>query len=261
MQLKVEVASVDLRILFVIRCSNTLFDLSILLVSSLVSAGGMTLYLKAGPDGKSVGDCPFAHFVRLTLEEKGLEYQLKPTTPENKPEWLLDHYEGKLPALRHYKECYVESDTICDYLDFFFVEPPLQVIKSKPAEIAFDGFFPAVAAYLKHTPDGDDEDVELQHNLEEKLSTLETHLQEHQPFLVDEQLTLLDLSLAPKLYHMSVGMKAFKNNAIDVSTTYPRVKEYMDTIFARDSFQKTVYPEETVVWGWSNAREGAAAKV
>ncbi len=27
----------------------------------------MDLYLKAGPDGKSVGDCPFAHNVRMVL--------------------------------------------------------------------------------------------------------------------------------------------------------------------------------------------------
>ena len=30
----------------------------------------MDLYLKAGPDGKSVGDCPFAHYVRMVLHAK-----------------------------------------------------------------------------------------------------------------------------------------------------------------------------------------------
>ena len=33
----------------------------------------MELYIKAGPDGTSVGDCPFAHFVRAVLSMKGLE--------------------------------------------------------------------------------------------------------------------------------------------------------------------------------------------
>lgn len=31
----------------------------------------MDLYLKPGPDGKSVGDCPFAHMVRMVLYLKG----------------------------------------------------------------------------------------------------------------------------------------------------------------------------------------------
>jgi hypothetical protein len=47
--------------------------------------GGMELYCKAGPDGTETGDCPFAHYVRLVLEEKGLDSELKPTVPETKP--------------------------------------------------------------------------------------------------------------------------------------------------------------------------------
>ena len=29
--------------------------------------------MKAGPDGESIGDCPFAHFVRAVIHAKGLE--------------------------------------------------------------------------------------------------------------------------------------------------------------------------------------------
>ena len=36
----------------------------------------MELYLKAGSDGKSVGDCPFAHFVRAAISFKGLECEV-----------------------------------------------------------------------------------------------------------------------------------------------------------------------------------------
>jgi len=40
----------------------------ILLINN--TEGGMVLFLKAGEDGKSIGDCPFAHYVRMVLEEK-----------------------------------------------------------------------------------------------------------------------------------------------------------------------------------------------
>jgi len=223
----------------------------------------MTLYLKAGPDGTSVGDCPFAHYVRMVLEEKGLEYDLKPSTQDTKPQWLIDHYEGKMPALRHRKECYVESDVIAEYLDFFFRDPPLtsddQKEATEAAESAAAGLFPAVAKYLKHTPDGDDEDAELKTNLEGVLENLETHLKRGGttgPYIVGDgsKISLLDCSLAPQLYHLQTGLEAFKSNAIDIPNQYPALHEYMTALFNTDSFKKTAYPKETVSWGWSNAR-------
>jgi len=222
----------------------------------------MTLYIKAGPDGKSVGDCPFAHYVRMVLHEKNLDYTLAPSTQETKPNWLIDYYGGSMPALRHRKECYVESDVIAQYLDFFFVEPKLSPYKknvtSEAAECT-DGFFPIVARYLKHAPDGDEQDLDLKSKVEDALLKIENQLSREDKsgdFLVGdgEQLTLLDCSLAPKLYHLATGLKAFKNEAIRMETQYPLVTKYMHAVFNRESFKETCYPEDTIVWGWSNAR-------
>lgn len=223
----------------------------------------MTLYIKAGPDGTSVGDCPFAHFVRMVLNEKGLEYEVKPSTQETKPSWLIEHYGGNMPALRHRKECYTESNVIAQYLDFFFQEPELSLDKKQMAEAndAVDGFFPTVAKYLKHTlDDGDEQDLELKGNLEASLKKLETFLSRDGRtglYMVGdgEKISLVDCSLAPKLYHMSTGLKAFKDNAIDVAASYPAVQEYMDTMFAEKSFVDALYPEDTVIWGWNKARQ------
>ena len=227
--------------------------------------GGMTLYIKAAADGTSAGDCPFAHFVRMVLEEKGLEYDLKPSTPETKPNWLVEHYGGKMPALRHKRECYVESDVIAEYLDFFFQEPPLKgggkfrTSQLDAADTAVAGIFPAIAKYLKHTPDGDADDLTLKGALEEKLGNLEAHLAAEGrkgPYLVGDgdSISLLDCSLAPKLYHMETGIDGLKNKSIDLKQQFPKVQAYLDAMFARPSFEKTVYPRETVLWGWGNAR-------
>jgi glutathione S-transferase len=70
-----------------------------------------------------------------------------------------------------------------------------------------------------------------------------------------EQITLLDCSLAPKLYHMATGLKAFKDNAIDLKNQFPHVKKYSDAVFERKSFQDSIYTEDAIVWGWSNARK------
>ncbi|KAL7565105.1 hypothetical protein ACA910_005113 [Epithemia clementina (nom. ined.)] len=180
--------------------------------------GGMTLYLKAGPDGISVGDCPFAHYVRIVLEEKGLEYDLKPST-----------------------------------------KPPLKP-KNKEAleaaEEAVSGLFPSIAKYLKHTPDGDSDDSAKKADLEFSLAKLENHLsQTNGPYLTGSSMALVDCSLSPKLYHMQTGLEAFKSNAIDISSQFPAISSYMETVFARPSFQGTLYPKDVVVWGWGNARK------
>ena len=80
----------------------------------------LILYIKAAKDGKSTGDCPFAHAVRMGLSSKGAPCVIHPTTASTKPSWLLEHYEGKMPALKHESDCYVESRRILQYIDFFF---------------------------------------------------------------------------------------------------------------------------------------------
>jgi glutathione S-transferase len=209
----------------------------------------MTLYLKAAEDGSSVGDCPFAHAVRLVLEEKQLEYDLEPCVPDSKPDWLVDLYEGKMPALRHRKECYVESSVISEYLDFFFRTPSLKA-KGVENEEVLEGFFPAVAQYLK---DVDDTEEKLD-QLKVKLSSLDEHLKDRE-FVCGDQFTLLDCRLLPQLYHLQVGSEGFKKGIPSLETDeYPHLSKYYQLASQRPSFQTTVYPPETVLWGWGNAR-------
>jgi len=224
----------------------------------------MTLFCKAAEDGKSVGDCPFAHFVRLVLEEKGLEYELKPSTQETKPNWLVEYYEGKMPALRHRKECYVESSVIGSYLEFFFPEPTLtptdKELESK-AETVLEGFFPTVAKFLKDTDDTD----ETLTNLQTKLQAVEDHLssttseeeEEGVPFfLAGPEFTSVDCRIVPQLYHLSVGIQEFKKDGAtpNLKGQYPKLYDYLQRCMARPSFQATQYPPSTIIWGWTNAR-------
>lgn len=252
----------------------------------------MTLYIKPGPDGTSIGDCPFAHFVRIVLAEKNLDYDLVPCTPEKKPNWLVEEYGGKMPALRHRKECYVDSEVIVQYLDFFFKEPELSPPSSSSGKAAgsgggededamacatkaVEGFFPVMAKYIKYrsssTTNGDEEDMARRAVLEERLSALEDHLSNKSrrsekedgeegdiggPYIVGngKQFTLLDCSLAPKLYALDVCLTEVKGwSTEELKMKYPHVRNYMDALFERPSFQKTVeYGKDTVVWGWTS---------
>lgn len=168
-----------------------------------------------------------------------------------------------MPALRHRRECYVESDTIASYLDFFFPEPSLRGktrSDEAAAEAAADGLFFVMAQYLKHTPDGDDADAEKKEALKKIFQTMNDHLSKNGrtgPYLVGDgsKLCLLDCRLAPILYHAATGIQAFKAHAIDFETEFPALHQYMNHMFEKEpAFLKTVYPPEVVTWGWSNAR-------
>jgi len=223
--------------------------------------GGMVLYLKAAEDGKSVGDCPFAHYVRLILEEKGLPYTVEPCADQDdKPGWLLDHYEGKLPCLRHKKEAYVESNVIAAYLDYFF---PADQQPSKEAKAALEdaedaqvGFFPALAGYLKDAAGDGDESAESLSNLRDKLSALEDHLSEtgYLDLSGDATFGALDCRLVPQLYHLKVGIEKFKHGKPNLETEFPKIHGYLSRSMERSSFKNTLYAPETIEWGWSNAR-------
>jgi len=222
--------------------------------------GGMALYIKAGPDGKSVGDCPFAHYVRMALHEKNLPYDLRPSTQETKPSWLLDYFEGTMPALRHYKDCYVESEKIVQYLDFFFQEPPLGVSEEEMNDVknVTSSLFPCIAKYLKHDEEEIEEEKVLESNLLSSLENINDYLLKGERsglhFVGNgEVFTLVDCSLAPKLYHLNVGSKHFKQK--DILIQFPALSEYMNSVFHRPSFVESSYPKETVIWGWNNARK------
>ena len=132
------------------------------------------LFVKAGPNGGDVGDCPFAHAVRMVLAAKGVEYTTTPCTPETKPQWLVEGYGGALPLLLHNGEATTESKVLARYLEFFFPTPPMQPL-SPAAEAACAPFFPALAAFLKSS-DGDTEDAARRAALDEALQSLDAHL-------------------------------------------------------------------------------------
>jgi len=226
----------------------------------------MILYLKAAEDGTGVGDCPFAHYIRLILEEKGLPYTVQACSgPEDKPNWLLEHYEGKIPCLRHKKEAYVESNVIAAYLEYFFPSErnpsPEHKAALDDAEEALNGFFPAVAGFLKDIEGDDDESSESLVNLRKTLAALEGHLGEsdsdsgYLDLSGDEDaFTVLDCRVVPQLYHLAVGIEKFKHGRPNLETEFPKTHGYLTRSMERPSFQKTQYSPETIEWGWTNAR-------
>jgi glutathione S-transferase len=74
----------------------------------------------------SASVCPFAHRTRLTLMEKGIDFQLIEIDLNNKPDWFSEVSPyGKVPVIKHQENRIWESAIINEYLEEAFPEPAL----------------------------------------------------------------------------------------------------------------------------------------
>jgi len=183
----------------------------------------MELYLKAGADGQTVGDCPFAHYVRALLAYKGLPCTVHPCAPSGKPSWLVEQHGGKMPCLK------INHDVITEV----------------------GGFFPAMARLAKST----EPDNSLEEGFTQAITRLSNVLKSSGgPWLLGDTISLADLALGPVLYHATITLAQWQPQALKKMEETDGVAEYRDRLLALPCLKETSYPRETVLWGWGQAR-------
>ena len=231
-------------------------------IASLVhGAEGLQLHVKAGPDGRSVGDCPFAHAIQIVCAVKKLEVQVLPHSPTNKPQWLVEEHGGKMPCLVDNGQVVTESRVIADYLEQRFPQPPLAGLPGQAAAEQVAGpVFGAFARYCKSTDDTTppEEQRELKKALLLALCNLDAHLMSNPaPFVAGSTPSVVDAFLLPALYHIQVAGTAYKDFEIPVQ--FDALNTYMQKNLNAKSVKACTPPEAMVRWGWANARSDEAA--
>ncbi|KAG2313341.1 hypothetical protein Bca4012_027905 [Brassica carinata] len=193
-----------------------------------------------------LGDCPFSQRVLLTLEEKKLPYKIHLINVSDKPQWFLDiSPEGKVPVMKLDGKWVADSDVIIGILEEKYPEPSLKT----PPEFASVGskIFSAFVTFLTSKDPNDGSDKALVNELE----ALDNHLKTHAgPFVAGVKLTGVDLSLAPKLYHLEIALGHYKKWSVPESLA--NVRSYSNALFSRESFEKTKAKKEFVVAGWAS---------
>ncbi|KAK9684144.1 hypothetical protein RND81_10G189600 [Saponaria officinalis] len=191
-----------------------------------------------------LGDCPFTQRVLLTLEEKKLPYQLHLIDISNKPKWFLDiNPEGKVPVIKLDGKWIADSDVITALLEQKFPEPSL--VSNPEFTSVGSKIFSTFVSFLKSKDASDGTEQALLVELKQ----FEEHLNSHGPYVCGEKVTAVDLSLAPKLYHLEVALGHYKNWS--VPKNLPHVRNYMKLLFSRESFEKTKAAEKYVIAGWA----------
>lgn len=190
-----------------------------------------------------LGDCPFSERVLLTLEEKKVPYQMHLIDVSNKPKWFLEvNPEGKVPVIKLDDKWVADSDVIVGLLEEKYPDPSL----SPNPEFASVGS-KIFSAFVNFLTSKDPNDGTEQALLDE-LKALDDHLKSQGPYVCGEKVTAVDLSLAPKLYHLEIALGHFKGWSVPENLTH--VCNYMKSLFSRESFEKTKAAKEYVIAGW-----------
>ncbi|CAN1257682.1 Glutathione S-transferase DHAR2 [Linum perenne] len=172
------------------------------------------------------GDCPFSQRVQLTLEEKNVPYTPHFIDIAHKPKWFMDiNPGGKVPVVKFGDKWVPDSDVIVRILEEKYPEPSLVT----PPEFASVGskIFMSFINFLKSKDSSDG----TEQALVEQLKALDDHLKAHGPFIAGEKITGVDLSLAPKLYHLETTLGHFKKWTIPEDLTH--VHSYLKVIESR----------------------------
>lgn len=219
------------------------------------SATGV-VYVKAGPDGTSVGDCPFSLKVLLAAALKGVAVDVVPVDLSNKPASFLALTEaGSTPVFVHGGRTLTDSGEIVAYVDTLGTESaarsllsPLAVADASVAD-AVGGVFGACARLMKNKEA--EEEAARVAALEDALAAVDAVLEAGGgPFLLGPWVSALDCDLIPKMRHVVAAAGHYKGFSL-AGHGWDALEQYVLVTGRMKATREVLVDDDVVVWGWS----------
>nr|XP_014350759.1 PREDICTED: chloride intracellular channel protein 1 [Latimeria chalumnae] len=181
------------------------------------------LFVKAGSDGQSIGNCPFSQRLFMVLWLKGVTFNVTTVDMKRKPEILKDLAPGAQPPFLLYgTEVKTDTNKIEEFLEENLSPPkyPKLAARNPESNTAGNNVFSKFSAYIKNSNPAMNDNLEK--GLLKALKTLDDYLCTPLPeeidqdsveevtvssrmFLDGDELTLADCNLLPKLHILQVG--------------------------------------------------------
>lgn len=191
----------------------------------------------------------YVRIARMTLEEKGVDYELVPLdifAAEGVPDWYLEHHPfGRIPAFEHDGFRLFETGAITRYVDEAFAGPALQPAdargRARISQIAgmLDAYgyramvWDVAVERLEKVP-ADEALIASGLSRAEAVLRVLTSLKAKGPWLLGDQLTLADLHAAPIIgYFVKVA------EGRDLLARFPEIQDWYQRIATRPSFVQT----------------------
>ncbi|KAM6945603.1 chloride intracellular channel protein 5-like [Aplochiton taeniatus] len=213
------------------------------------------LFVKAGSDGESIGNCPFSQRLFMILWLKGVVFNVTTVDLKRKPADLHNLAPGTHPPFLTYEgEVRTDVNKIEEYLEEMLAPPkyPKLAAKNRESNTAGNDIFAKFSAYIKNTRA--EANQALEKNLNKALSRLDEYLLSPLPeelqggkdvpeggslrkYLDGDELTLADCNLLPKLHVVKVVAKKYRN--YEIPTDLHGVWRYLGNAYSRDEFTNT----------------------
>ncbi|XP_076008595.1 chloride intracellular channel protein 5a [Genypterus blacodes] len=211
------------------------------------------LFVKAGSDGESIGNCPFSQRLFMILWLKGVVFNVTTVDLKRKPTDLHNLAPGTHPPFLTFQgEVLTDVNKIEEYLEVMLAPPkyPKLAAKNRESNTAGNDIFARFSAYVKNTRP--DKHRALEKSLNKALAKLDRYLMDALPdevqvgrpieesnrkYLDGDEVTLSDCNLLPKLHVVKVVSKKFRN--YDIPSEFRGVWRYLGNAYARDEFTNT----------------------
>ncbi|MEE6477039.1 hypothetical protein FKM82_011328 [Ascaphus truei] len=215
----------------------------------------ISLYVKAGSDGESIGNCPFSQRLFMILWLKGVVFNVTTVDLKRKPADLHNLAPGTHPPFLTYNgEVKTDVNKIEEFLEETLAPAryPRLAAKHRESNAAGIDIFSKFSAYIKNTKQQDN--AALEKGLTKALKKLDvyfnTQLTEEidansreeekvsrRKFLDGDELTLADCNLLPKLHVVKIVAKKYRN--YEIPTEMTGVWRYLKNAYGRDEFTNT----------------------
>uniref|UniRef100_A0A9J8A147 Chloride intracellular channel 6 n=1 Tax=Cyprinus carpio carpio TaxID=630221 RepID=A0A9J8A147_CYPCA len=226
----------------------------------------ISLYVKAGSDGESIGNCPFSQRLFMILWLKGVIFNVTTVDLKRKPADLQDLAPGTNPPFMTFNgEVLVDVNKIEEFLEDRLVPPryPKLAVKHPESNTAGIDVFAKFSAFIKNPRKEANEGLEKA--LLKSLKRLDEYLQTPLPeeiaansvedpcastrsFLDGPDLTLADCNLLPKLHIIKIVARRYRGFEIPADMT--GIWRYLNNAYQREEFMNTCPAEREIEFAY-----------
>ncbi|KAI1241432.1 Chloride intracellular channel protein 6, partial [Lamprotornis superbus] len=224
------------------------------------------LFVKAGSDGESIGNCPFSQRLFMILWLKGVIFNVTTVDLKRKPADLQNLAPGTNPPFMTFDgEVKTDVNKIEEFLEEKLAPPryPKLAPKHPESNSAGNDVFAKFSAFIKNPRKDANENLEK--SLLKALKKLDNYLNSPLPdeidaysteeitvssrkFLDGDELTLADCNLLPKLHIIKVVAKKYRNFHFPPEMT--GISRYLKNAYARDEFTNTCPADQEIEYAY-----------
>uniref|UniRef100_A0A8C4JTU6 Chloride intracellular channel protein n=1 Tax=Dromaius novaehollandiae TaxID=8790 RepID=A0A8C4JTU6_DRONO len=226
----------------------------------------ISLFVKAGSDGESIGNCPFSQRLFMILWLKGVIFNVTTVDLKRKPADLQNLAPGTNPPFMTFDgEVKTDVNKIEEFLEEKLAPPryPKLAPNHPESNSAGNDVFAKFSAFIKNPRKDANENLEK--SLLKALRKLDNYLNSPLPdeidaysteeitvssrkFLDGDELTLADCNLLPKLHIIKVVAKKYRNFEFPPEMT--GISRYLNNAYARDEFTNTCPADQEIEYAY-----------